>query len=148
MLGRRDHTSITSDENARGWRWPRSSRALRRERERAEAELIADVRWQWRSACGGTSLKQLIYTPSGPTVAVPRIGHIDVGPPITFTVRVRPGQTIDDFIAAAPLIAPAMNAAKLHITPVAPQWLRIVLLPASQVIRSSGRELEALTYGA
>jgi hypothetical protein len=57
------------------------------------------------------------------------IGHIDVGPPVSFTVRIRPGQTIDDFVKAAPLIAPALGAAALQVTPLVPQWVRVVLLP-------------------
>ena len=108
-----------------GW----SDRARRRERERAEAELIAELHWQWRSVCQGTSLAQMIYTPSGPTKAIPMIGHIDVGPPVSFTVRIRPGQTIDDFVKAAPLIAPALGAAALQVAPLVQQWVRIVLLP-------------------
>jgi hypothetical protein len=99
------------------------------ERERDAAELIAEVHWQWRSVCQGTSLAQMIYTPSGPTKAIPMIGHIDVGPPVSFTVRIRPGQTIDDFVKAAPLIAPALGAAALQVTPLVPQWVRVVLLP-------------------
>jgi hypothetical protein len=107
-----------------GW----SDRSRRRERERAEAELVADLHWQWRSACQGTSLAQMIYTPSGPTKAIPMIGHIDVGPPIALNVRMRPGQAIADFVNAAPLIAPVLNVAALQITPLVPQWVRVVLL--------------------
>jgi hypothetical protein len=118
------------NDAAREWCWRWSDRGRRRNRERADAELISELRWQWRSACAGTSLSQVVYTPSGTTRAVPMIGHVDLGPPVTFTVRVRPGQTLDDFVAAAPLIAPALNAAALQVTPLVlvPQWMRVVLL--------------------
>jgi hypothetical protein len=111
--------------------------------------MISDLRWQWRSACGATSLSQMIYTPSGASRAVPMIGQVDLGPPISFTVRMRPGQILDDFTAAAPSIAPAMNAAALQITPFVAQWLRVVLLPAPAVVLSnrwSESDVEALNY--
>jgi hypothetical protein len=108
---------------------PRSERAQRRERERADAELISEVRWLWRSACAGTPLAPMVYTPSGPSRAVPRIDHVDPGPPVALTVLIRPGQTIADFLAAAPMIAPAMGMAELQVTPLVQQWVRIVLVP-------------------
>ena len=110
-----------------------SDRASRRERERADAELISEVRWMWRSACAGTPLAPMVYTPSGPSRAVPLIDHIDLGPPITLTVRVRPGQTIADFIAAAPSIAPSMGMAELRVSLFIQQWVHIVLVPPSPV---------------
>jgi hypothetical protein len=57
------------------------------------------------------------------------IGQVDLGPPVSFTVRMRPGQTLDDFVRAAPLIAPSMEAARLDIEPFVPHWVRIVLRP-------------------
>jgi hypothetical protein len=128
MFGRRGQPSSSEDDSASAWLWPRSNRARRRDRERAEAERISDLRWQWRSACAGTSLSQVVYTPSGASRAVPMIGHVDLGPPVSFIVRVRPGQTLADFVAAAPLIAPALNVAALQVTPHVPHWLKVVLL--------------------
>ena len=105
-----------------------SERARRRAQERADSRAISELRWQWRSACQGTPLAPMIYTPSGPSRAAPIIGHVNLGPPVTFTVKIRPGQTIDDFRAAAPAIAPALGMAELEITPSAPQWVKIVLV--------------------
>jgi hypothetical protein len=90
--------------------------------------MIAELKWQWRSACQGTALAPMVYTPSGPSRAVPIIGHVDLGPPVVFTVRIRPGQTIADFVAAAPAIAPAFGVADLQITPLVPQWVKIVFV--------------------
>jgi hypothetical protein len=56
-----------------------------------------------------------------------------LGPPISFMVRARPGQTAADFAAAAPSLAPAMNAAALEVIPLASNWVRIVLLPAPSI---------------
>jgi hypothetical protein len=131
MFGRRDQTDFMRDGSARE-RWPRSSRARRRERE-LEAERMSDLRWRWRNACSATPLAPMIYTPSGVTRAVPTIDHIDLGPPVTLTVRVRIGLTVADFVDAAPKIAPAMGATKIQVTPLGEHWVRIVLLPAPAV---------------
>jgi hypothetical protein len=152
MLGRIDRTNCLTDATTtRTWGWPRSSRAIRRDRERAEAELISELRWQWRSACTGTSLAQVVYTPSGTTRAVPQIGHVDLGPPVTLTVRMRPGQTLADFIAAAPAIAPTFNVAALHVATLVPGWLRIVLVTAPLVAvpdEQSEPNVATLKFGA
>jgi len=126
---------------------PRSERAQRRERERADAELIKEVRWLWRSACAGTALAPMVYTPSGPSRAVPLIDDVQPGPPVTLTVRIRPGQTIADFVAAAPSIAPAMGMARLEVMPFVGQWVRIVLVPPPVYmlpVPSSGSGLDPL----
>lgn len=132
MFGRHD-TDVVDDGTAHRWGWPRSERARRRERERADAEMIGEIRWQWRSACTGSSLAQIVYTPSGPTRAIPMIGDVDLGPPVVLTVRMRPGQRIDDLIAAAPSIAPALNATALQVTPLVQNWVRIVVVAAPLV---------------
>ena len=107
----------------------RSERTRRREQERADAHYISELRWQWRNTCSGTPLAHMIYTPSGATRAVPMIEHVDLGPPVTFIVRMRPGQTTADFVAAAPSIAPAFSVSALEVTPLAQPWVRIVLVP-------------------
>jgi len=130
MFGRRraDFRSGTATDS---WGWPRSERARRRDRRRSDSELIAELKWQWRSACQGTALAPMVYTPSGPSRVVPIIGHVDLGPPVVFTVRNRPGQTIADFVAAAPAIAPAFGVADLQITPLVPQWVKIVFVTSA-----------------
>jgi hypothetical protein len=93
-----------------------------------DTERIRDLKWQWRCACEGSSLAAFIYTPSGVTKAVPQITAVELGPPVVFTVRVRPGQSPADFAAAAPAIARAMNVAALEVREIGPRWLlRIVL---------------------
>jgi hypothetical protein len=62
------------------------------------------------------------------------IAHVDLGPPIIFTVRVRPGQRLADFVAAAPAIAPALKATALDMALITPEWVRVVLLQAPLVV--------------
>jgi hypothetical protein len=129
MSGLRHHASFSDDGTDRGWGWRRSHRARQRDRERADAERISELQWQWRSACAVTKLGRMIYTPSGVTTTLPLIQHVDLGPPVTFRVKMRPGQTIADFVEAAPSIASDLNVAGLHVSRMAdPHWVRIVLL--------------------
>jgi hypothetical protein len=147
MFGR-NRVDTMRDGSAREW-FPRSNRARRAERER-EAERMNDLRWRWRNACSATPLAPMIYTPSGVTRAVPTVDHIDLGPPVTLTVRMRVGLTVADFVDAAPKLAPAMGAAKLQVIPLAEHWVRIVLLPAPGVAmpgQSSGSDREPVGSG-
>jgi hypothetical protein len=133
VFGNRKQKDFTNDSSARQWGWLGAERAHRRARERAAAELISELRWQWRCACSNSPLAPMIYTPSGATRGVPVVAQVDLGPPISFMVRVRPGQTAADFAAAAPSLAPAMNAAALQVIPLASNWIRIVLLPTPSI---------------
>jgi hypothetical protein len=151
MFGRHHNTDVREDDAPSALRWPRSERAHKRDRQRAESQQMSELRWQWRSACTGTPLAQMIYTPSGPTRAVPIVDHIDLGPPIALTVRIRPGQTIDEFVAAAPAIAPVLNAKELRVTPLAQRWVRVVLVTAPLVAvpdRPADHDAEVLPFGA
>lgn len=151
MFGRRTQPDLLTDDALPMWGWPRSERARRRLRAQADAERISELRWQWRSACTATALSQMIYTPSGPTRAVPTIGRIDLGPPVNFTVKLRPGQTIADFVAAAPSIAPTFDVAALQILPSVPHWVRVVLLPSPAVPtpnRWAEPNVAAMKFGA
>ncbi len=151
MFGHHKQPDLSTDDAVPIWGWPRSERARRRLRARADAERIGELRWHWRSACTATALSQMIYTPSGPTRAVPTIGRIDLGPPVSFTVRMRPGQTIADFEAAAPSIAPTFDVAALQILPFVPHWVRVVLLPSAAVPmpnRWAEPSVAAMKFGA
>ena len=111
----------------------RSRGAERRVRQFADVERISEIRGQWRNACSNTPLAPPVYTPSGTTRAVPVIGSVKLDPMVSFTVRVRPGQTVADFTAAAPSLAAAMNAERLKVEPISPHWIRIVLFPKNVV---------------
>jgi hypothetical protein len=89
---------------------------------------VAALQWQWRKACEESALKRLIYTPSGVTISIPTIEHIDLGPPITLRIKMRPGQTIDSLVAAAPSVAASMNVPALHVTTLTPPWARVTVL--------------------
>ena len=58
---------------------------------RIEAERLAALRQEWQEACRHVGLGLMVYTPSGVTVSVPRVARADFGPPVSFTVQLRPG---------------------------------------------------------
>ncbi len=75
-----------------------------------------------------TPLARMIYTPSGVAVTVPIIAHVDLGPPITLRIQMRPNQTIADLVSAAPSIAAAMNVSGLHVNMLTPPWAEVIIL--------------------
>ena len=58
---------------------------------------------------------------------VPRIARGDFGPPVSFTVLLRPGQRAADIAAVAPRLASALGAAGLKVTNRDAGWVTIVL---------------------
>jgi hypothetical protein len=70
----------------------------------------------------------MIYTPSGVTVSVPRIARADFGQPVSFTVRLRPGQRASDITAAAPRLALALGVAGLRVTQREAGWVTVMVL--------------------
>jgi hypothetical protein len=100
----------------------------RHARARVESQWLAALRYQWQQACQHVGLGLSIYTPSGYTVSMPRIARADFGPPVSFTVQLRPGQRAADITAAAPRLASALGAAGLKVTNRSPGWATIVLV--------------------
>lgn len=123
-----DQDGFQRHSGVRPWRRWLAERARQRDRERTEVELRGDIRWWFENACAGTPLGRMIYTASGVTTSVPKVGHIDLGPPVTILVQARLGQTVDDFKAAAPRIAAALKVNGIVVTPRSENWMRIVLL--------------------
>ena len=65
------------------------------------------------------------------------------------TLGLASGQTIDDFIAAAPAMAPVMNAKELRMTLLAQRWVQVVLVtaPLVAVPDRSAQDAEVLPTG-
>lgn len=85
----------------------------------------------WAEACEGAGLARVISTVTGPTVIPPRIHRVERdGDVLVLTVRLEPGQTVDDVRAAAPRIAPHLGAYGLRVEALARgAWCRVTLLP-------------------
>jgi hypothetical protein len=113
---------------ARLWHQLGPGSGKRHARARVESQRLAALRCQWQQACQHVGLGLTIHTPSGYTVSVPRIARADFGPPVSFTVQLRPGQRAADITAAAPRLASALDAAGLKVTDRDAGWVTIVLI--------------------
>jgi hypothetical protein len=118
-----EHTGL-----ARLWYQLGPGSRKRHARARAESKRLATLRYQWQEACQHVGLGLMIYTPSGFVVSVPRIVRADFGPPVSFTVRLRPGQRAADIKAAAPRLARALGVARLHVTKREAGWVNVVVI--------------------
>ena len=113
-------------------------RALRREQAADDALRVGDLKWRWRQACELSGLARLVYTPSGPSMAIPLIGRVTPGPPTTFTVRRRPGQLLADFEAAERRISAAMGVARIRVRPLVGEWIVIELIHTQPMLNCLG----------
>jgi hypothetical protein len=113
---------------ARLWHQLGPGSRKRHARARVESQWLAALRYQWQQACQHVGLGLMIYTPSGVTVSVPRIVRADFGPPVSFTVRLRPGQGAADLTAAVPRLARALGVAGLRVTEREAGWVNVVVV--------------------
>ena len=124
------HPVIPADNHeysgwARFWHQVGPGSRKRHARARIEAARVAALRYEWQEACHHVGLGLTIYTPSGVTVSVPRIARVDFGPPVSFTVELRPGQRAADIRDAAPRLALALGVPGLEVTKRTAGWVNV-----------------------
>lgn len=90
---------------------------------------VDEIVHSWVRACEGAGLVREVSTVTGPTVIVPALVHIVLGPPRVLTVRLQPGMTVQDVRSLAPRIAPHMHAHGLRVEPRGTgEWAVVTLL--------------------
>jgi hypothetical protein len=95
---------------------------------RDEARQVAELRAEWEQACLHVGLGIMIYTPSGVAASVPRIARVDFGPPVSFTVELRPGQRVADVRDVAGRLALALGVAGLEVTRCTAGYATVVVV--------------------
>lgn len=95
---------------------------------RVEAQRLAVLQYRWQEACHHAGLGLMIYTPSGVTVAVPRVMRADFDAPVSFTVALRPGQRAADIRAAEPRLARALGVAGFRVDEHEAGWVTVVVV--------------------
>jgi hypothetical protein len=122
----------------------------RRARRRADrrAERLADAQAQaevdalvlaWERACEGAGLVRTVPTVSGPTVIVPAVVFVVLGPPMVLAVRLEPGMTAADVRAAAGRLAPHLGVYGLRVEPIGVgAHVHITLLRADPLAAAPG----------
>lgn len=113
---------------ARFWHQLGPGSRRRHEQARVEAYRLASLRALWQEACHHAGLGLTVYAGSGSTTSVPRVMRADFGPPVSFTVALRPGQCAADLRAAEPRLARALQVRGLWITGDQPGWVTVVVV--------------------
>ncbi len=112
---------------ARFWHQVGPGSRRRRARARADAERLAALRYRWQDACQHAGLGMMVYTPSGVVASVPRIARADFGPPVSFTVQLRPGQSAADLWSAERRLSRALHVDRLDIIDRPAPWAIVVV---------------------
>jgi len=97
-------------------------------RAREWAELLFrehEVRQLWRAAAIRGGLGEKVHSPSGAVLAVPEVTAIHLGPPLRFTIRLRPAQIWEDAARAGRHLANALGVENVQYTQLAPGWIEI-----------------------
>ncbi|GAA4869701.1 hypothetical protein [Actinomycetospora straminea] len=113
-------TLIASARPEPGTRGPR--------RDRRWAEILFrehEVRQLWRAAAIRGRLAEKVHSPSGATLVVPDLTAIHLGPPLRFTVHLRPAQIWEDAQEAGRHLANALGVPNVRFTELAPGWIEI-----------------------
>ncbi|MFC4951278.1 hypothetical protein [Pseudonocardia sp. GCM10023141] len=123
-----------------------SWRATRRTRAADEAEVDALI-WAWRQACEGAGLFQQVDTATGPTLRVPRLVDITLGPPTVFIVELLASQIAADVRRVAFRMAGHLGAVALQIEPRGLRHVRVELLTVDPLAALLPLELPRLEPG-
>ncbi|MDD7939771.1 hypothetical protein PHK61_15210 [Actinomycetospora lutea] len=92
------------------------------------SQYAAAVRWEFRDACEALRVCQWIDTPTGMFVRTPLVKHVTVGPPVSFTVELMPGQRCADIAEHGARLAESLGGAGLRVEPLAGRFARVTLL--------------------
>lgn len=118
-----EHTGL-----ARLWHQLGPGSRRRHAHARAAAQRLVALRFRWQEACQHAGLGIMIYTPSGVVVSVPRVARADFGPPVSFTVQLRPGQCAADLRKAERRLSRALGVGGLQITDRGGAWVTVVVV--------------------
>lgn len=92
-----------------------------------DTEARHEIRAIWREFCAGYGLTRRELPDDGPR-AFPHIRDVDLGPPTSFTVRLRPGQLAADIAELAPRLAAAYEVHDVVVSGPRRGWARVELI--------------------
>ena len=112
--------------------------AAARERQAVARAFESDVRREFRAAAEFLGVRTKTHVAAGVTITTPRIGGVEMGPPVTFTVELMPGMVPSDLVGPARRVAEALGGRGVRVERIAGRWLRVVVLddpepPADEV---------------
>jgi hypothetical protein len=104
----------------------RRARQLKRARQEHDQRLA----WRVTDIMVGCGLVQTDYSIGGGRMLhLPQVVSVVAGPPVGLDIRILPGQTPDDFVAHARVIAYNLGVAEVRVVPLGPSLIRLELLP-------------------
>lgn len=103
------------------------TRSTRAEQATDQAE-VDRLAWTWRLVCEGAGLARTTPTVTGPTVTVPTLVHVVLGPPTVLTVALLAGQLATDVRACARRLAAGLGAAAVRVEPRGRSHVLVTLL--------------------
>lgn len=106
------------------------TRRLARREYALDAAEADGLIWAWRQACEGAGLCTSVETPTGPTISVPRLVDIVLGPPTVLIAQLLPGQVAADVRRAGYRMAGHLGAVVLRVERHGLQHVRVELLAA------------------
>ncbi|GAA4881494.1 FtsK/SpoIIIE domain-containing protein [Actinomycetospora straminea] len=121
-------------------------RRAQRDYEASVLTFAYTLKGEFRDACEYLRVCHYVSVAAGITVRTPRVGEVRVGPPISFTVELMPGQEPEDFRKPGRRMAHTLGAHGLRIEPLAGRWVRLVLLEADPLAEHFG--LPPVTAGS
>jgi hypothetical protein len=127
--GRSARSWVSRLHRATGW-WQFRARRAERAAYLADVAEVDDLAWAWRRAAEGAGIAREVSTVTGPTVSVPRLVDVKLGPPTVLLVELLPGQLPADVCEAAGRLAPHLGAARMRVQPYGLHHVRLVLLAA------------------
>jgi DNA segregation ATPase FtsK/SpoIIIE-like protein len=104
------------------------ARLSRRSALRLDEAEVDGLMGAWRQAAEGAGLLHRVDTVSGPTITVPRIVHVVLGPPVVLTIRLLPGMLLSDVQAAGTRMAPHLGARRMRVVPIGLDYAAVTLL--------------------
>lgn len=99
-----------------------------RRREAIARAFESDVRREFRAAAEFLGVRTKTHVAAGVTITTPRIGGVEMGPPVTFTVELMPGMVPSDLVGPARRVAEALGGRGVRVERIAGRWLRVVVL--------------------
>jgi hypothetical protein len=107
----------------------RHTKILERMHQEATQRLVSRV----EGILVGVGLAQFGNSVAGGrTTIIPKVVSV-AEEPMRFTIRTLPGQIPDDFVAAAERIAYNLDVAEVHVVPLGPSLIQLILLPRESV---------------
>lgn len=124
---------------------------LYRTRRRAGSEL-----WQrrdrtsgyapaWRAACEGAGLVQTVQVAAGVTICIPELVDVSADLDPLLTIRLLPGQLIEDVAAVAHRLAPALGAPHALVEPLDLMYVRLRLVLVDPLTQPFHVRLDPIT---